>query len=199
MIKTIIFDFGGVVGSDANDWETNFSQVQEITGLSSQELNEIFDEHWSSLKIGKGNVGNFWQNVVGKSKKKIEPEELATIYNSKISINTRVLELVKVLKKRGFILIILSNESKEWMDIKIEKFKLDKFFDKIYCSAYLGISKPSIEIFNYVLRDLRIKASKIIFIDNQINNINIAEKLGIKTILYKNVQQLNEQLKIDLD
>lgn len=45
MIKIVIFDFGGVLGSESDAWERNFRKIVKITGLTPYELDEIFDVH----------------------------------------------------------------------------------------------------------------------------------------------------------
>ncbi len=81
-------------------------------------------------------------------------------------------------------------ESKEGMDFKNEKFELPKLFEKIYCSAYLNMAKPNKDIYKYLIKDADLDLSTTIFIDNQIKNVQTAESLGIKSILFENLEQL---------
>jgi len=53
VFKTIIFDYGGVLGSDANEWETTFRKIPQVAELSSQKIQNIFEKHWLKLKLGK--------------------------------------------------------------------------------------------------------------------------------------------------
>ncbi len=194
MIKLIIFDFGGVLGSEAHAWETNFREILDLTGLTPKEIHKILSNHWPNLKTGKEKVAIFWKDVYKQSKNKITKGKLEKIYNSQISINKPVLNLAKQLKDRGFNLVILANASKEWINIKIKKFHLNKIFTKIYSSSSLGFGKPKPEAFTYVLNDLKVKAADVVFIDNQKNNIKTAKKLGIRSILFKNLKQLKKDL-----
>lgn len=194
MIKTIIFDFGGVLGSEAHTWESNFKEIVSLTGMSPREIQAIFERHWPKLKIGKEKAEPFWKDVATQAKIRVGAKELEKVYSSKISLNKAVLELAENLKKRNFRLAILANESKEWMNIKIKKFHLKSIFDKIYCSAFLGVAKPSTEIFEYVLNDLCVSGENIVFIDNQRNNVRAAKELGIKGILFQNLTQTEKDL-----
>lgn len=194
MIKVLIFDFGGVLGPDSDDWNHSFQKVLLQTGLIFEEIQEVFGLHWPKLKVGQEATRNFWKDVAKISKDKILPEALEKIYFSGMRVNRLILNLVKKYKNKGLKLVILSNEAKNWMDEKVKRFLLRKIFEKIYCSADLGIGKPNKEIFNYLLKDLKIKPNEAVFVDNQEPNIEVARSLGIKSILFKNFEQLEKDL-----
>lgn len=132
--------------------------------------------------------------MVIKAKKNISIDTIENSYLKGITINENVLNIAKELKKKGYKIYILSNEAREWMEYKIRKFKLDKIFEKVYCSAFLGISKPDPEIFKKVLSELKIGPQDILFIDNQEKNIEVAKSLGIKTILFTSPESFNISL-----
>ena len=56
------------------------------------------------------------------------------------------------------------------------------FFDKVYLSHRVGMRKPSAEIFNRILDENGFKAEHTLFIDDSIQHIEAAEKLGIEVI-----------------
>ena len=174
MIRTIIFDFGGVLGSDADAWETNFERILEITRISLIQMNQIYKSHSLKLNLGKQELSDLWKVVCKQSKKDIKITNLQKIYESNISINRDVLNLAIELKHKGFNMEILSNESKDGMKIKTKKFNLDKIFSNIYCSAFLGMAKPDQKIFEYALNDLRIGGGEAVFIDDRKENIRSA-------------------------
>ncbi|MBI3397553.1 HAD-IA family hydrolase [Candidatus Woesebacteria bacterium] len=199
MIKVIAFDFGEVLGPDADAFSTNFKYLLKSTGLTPEELQSIFNKHWPDLKIGRKKTLTFWQDVSKKSKNSISPRELENYYLENIAIYPKVFKLAEDLYKRGFILVLLSNETKEWMDFKIRKFKEFGIFTKIYCSAYIKVGKPDKEIFTYVLKDLNIKPPELLFIDNQENNISVTSKMGINSILFKTPGNLKSEINKILD
>lgn len=194
MVKAVIFDFGGVVGSDSDAWDINFLEIKKLTGLSCVQLEKFFIKHWKKLKIGKEDTVDFWKDIITSKNLKIPPEKLEKTYLPKITINNDVLDIVENIKLKGVLVTLLPNTARQWMDFKVKKFKLDQIFDKIYSSAHLGIAKPEPEIFEYALKDLNLAPEEVIFIDNQQNNVNSAKKLGIKAILFVNSQQLNKDL-----
>ncbi|SRR5258708_2102252 len=183
MIKVIAFDYGGVLGTEANAWNTTFKNVLEAGNITIEEINQIWNDHWPKLRVGKEEIDEFWSGN----------EKLRELYNNSITIDEEMLGFTKSLKQ-NYKLVILSNDTKDWMDAKIKRFSLLKTFSKVYCSGNLGVAKPDKEIFEYVLNDLQIEPDELLFIDNQKNNIEAANLLGIKTILFKNKTELISSL-----
>jgi putative hydrolase of the HAD superfamily len=61
---------------------------------------------------------------------------------------------------------------------------LGEFFEKTYLSHEIGRRKPDIEAFEWLLKDAGIKAEETLFIEDSIQHIESANKLGIKTVLW---------------
>lgn len=196
MIKVIAFDYGGVLGCEADDWNSTFRKVLEASGLSFEEMLAIWEKHWLHLRANKGNIMVFWKDAAKKNN--ADPQKLREIYNKSITINKEVFDMAKSLKLK-FKLVILSNDTSDWMEAKIKRFGLLEVFDKVYCSANIGAAKPDAKIFEYVLNDMKIKPEEFLFIDNQENNIEAARKLGINVIYFENMQVLSQQLSKVLD
>jgi putative hydrolase of the HAD superfamily len=63
-------------------------------------------------------------------------------------------------------------------------------FNKIYFSYKIGMRKPSVKIFEYVLKENHLKAKNVLFIDDSIQHINAAQKIGIVTHHLKDSEDL---------
>jgi HAD superfamily hydrolase (TIGR01509 family) len=55
--------------------------------------------------------------------------------------------------------------------------------------------KPNPDIFNYTLIRLKVDSHEAIFIDDRLSNVAAARQLGIKSILYDSMAQLQKELK----
>ncbi len=115
-ITTIIFDFGGVIGSDANSW-TKDNDVVNTTGLSIEEIDTVYFQHWDKLKIGKEDLQEFFEDIQKKSKHAVTIDELRELYHHKILLNNDLFSLAKNLQKE-YPLYILANESFEGLRVK---------------------------------------------------------------------------------
>jgi HAD superfamily hydrolase (TIGR01509 family) len=68
-------------------------------------------------------------------------------------------------------------------------------FEHVYLSHEIGLIKPNRSAYEYVLVKLNVKPEEAIFIDDKEENIRGAEKLGIKSILYQNPDQLKHEIE----
>ena len=197
MIKYIIFDLGGVFVSDAPIFYVNkltdFTEVLEFSGVSREDSEKIWRKHWLKLKLGQESINLFWHDFYKLINNNISLDKIKELYNSKIILDKQVFDFAKKLKN-NYKLLALVNESKSGIKLKIDKFKLNTLFEKIYCSANLNMAKPNPEIFRYVIKDSNLDVNEILFIDNQIKNVNAAKSLGIKSILFVNLEQLKKDL-----
>jgi putative hydrolase of the HAD superfamily len=95
-----------------------------------------------------------------------------------------MIALVAQLKLRlGMIIAIVSNEGRELNAYGIRKFNLDRFVDCFISSCYVHIRKPDADIFRLALDIAQVEASRAVFIDNTPMFVQIAEGLGIQSIL----------------
>jgi putative hydrolase of the HAD superfamily len=96
-----------------------------------------------------------------------------------------MIALVAQLKLRlGMKIAIVSNEGRELNAYRIRKFKLDRFVDCFISSCYVHIRKPDVDIFRLALDIAQVEASQAVFIDNTPMFVQIAQGLGIPSILH---------------
>jgi HAD superfamily hydrolase (TIGR01509 family) len=89
----------------------------------------------------------------------------------------------------------LNDEAREWMNYRIKKFKLKKYFKAFITSAFVGYAKPDKKIYMIMLKKSNCKPNEVIFIDNDFKLVKAARKLGINGIVFRNKKQLINDLK----
>lgn len=93
------------------------------------------------------------------------------------------------LKEHTFY--IASNQSSIRMNYLLEKFPLWKeVFKNIFISCSLGVSKNNPLFFQKILLEIKAEPTDICLIDDDINNISVANRMNIKTILFSGVSSL---------
>lgn len=82
-------------------------------------------------------------------------------------------------------LVIGSNTFQPHVDV-IEKLSENPlgYFDKLYFSHEMGVSKPSLSFFKYILEKENTVGDEAFFVDDREENLKAAKKFGIKTFLY---------------
>jgi putative hydrolase of the HAD superfamily len=106
-----------------------------------------------------------------------------------------MIRLVTRLKLRYRLRIaVVSNESREVNAYRIRKFKLDGFVDCFISSCFVHIRKPDPDIFRLALDIAQAPARQVLYIENTPMFVQIAEGLGIRSILHTDYQSTCAQL-----
>jgi putative hydrolase of the HAD superfamily len=97
----------------------------------------------------------------------------------------KMIDLVAQLKIRyGLKVAVVSNESREVNGYRIRKFRLDRLVDTFISSCFVHIRKPDADIFRFALDIAQAPAQHVVYIENTPMFVQIAEGLGIRSILH---------------
>ncbi len=196
-IQAVIFDFGGVlIGWDPRNLYTRFfpGQPQAMEDF----LAEISFMEWNAQQ-DKGRP--FAEAVASLAKEFPHHAHLINAYkeNWKESITGIIegtVELLKMLKQRGYPLYGLSNWSTETFSIVRHEFEFFNLFDEIILSGEVKLIKPEPEIYELCLQKIGKPANQCLFIDDSEPNIIAANKMGFDTVHFKSPEHLKNELQI---
>ena len=196
MIKAVVFDVGGVLQTRQSKFFTKY--IYKKFQIDKLEFDKTFQKIFPLLTTGKINERSFWKKFIKETKSKIPIPKKSPFENKKyLSLhkkNFKVIEIVKNLKQNKYKLAILSNTISAHAKICRKKGLYD-LFPIVILSNEVGLRKPDPEIYRLVLKKLGTKPVETIFIDDREENTNTADKLGFKTIVFKNAEQLKRALK----
>jgi putative hydrolase of the HAD superfamily len=105
-------------------------------------------------------------------------------------------------KYRIFLLSNTNETHLEWVDgylrqvfgFDIQHFN-QTFFEKAYYSHEIGLRKPNIAIYDWVAKEAQLEPSEILFIDDNTDNIEAAQRAHWQTILLPIGDEIVERLK----
>ena len=164
MIKVIAFDLVGVLVSEK---DIELSEVEEkLERMFGPNLN---DEDYL-IEARK---------IIGK--------DLEVINTTKVLIDklykVKDKEIFKKIKEKNenVKVIIATNHLSFVKDFIKESFNID-YLDDIIISAEIHKIKPNLDFYQYILNKYGIESKELLFLDDNINNINGAQTLGINTI-----------------
>ncbi len=199
-IKLIIFDLEKVL---TPTWREVFD-LPELQHIPRSTIIIFFDDHndlRKELQYGRLTEDEFWTKFIEFTKLDLDVEFLKQSVRKVMIIKPEMINILNSLKK-NYKIVLLSNFSRELADYVIKKYSLDKKFDAMFWSFEKGIKKPLPEAYNQVIRKFNVRPGECLFIDDRERNIEGARMLGIKTILYKNPQELKHEfssMKIKID
>jgi len=106
-----------------------------------------------------------------------------------------MIELLRRLKAEyGLKIFVVSNESRELNAYRISRFKLAGFVDAFISSCFVGLRKPDADIFKLALDIAQTPARQIVYIENTKMFVQIAEGMGIRSILHTDYNSTRAKL-----
>jgi len=192
MIKAIIFDYGEVFDYIESRISNCMETYAKKYGKDPEVLTNTFWENWRKARVNEIPSQKLWDALA----KYLEttPEIIRKEIIDFIGFRPEMIEIAKKLKK-NYKLALLSNQIEDWLGEKIKEHQLDQIFDVIVPSYKAKVAKPDIEIFKSVLQQLNMKPEECLYIDDKEKNIPPAKELGMKTILFKNIEQMKKELQ----
>ena len=188
-ITTLIFDYGDVL--ELGHLAHLSKKIKKKYGISEQKVDEAYLKTYEPHDLGYITTEEFWNRF--SSELNISKKNLNAWWVKGYGLNYPILKKLAKLKgkyKLG-LLSDLSNVLREQVKAQPE-FKI---FDSMHFSSEDHVKKPEMEFYLLLLKDLKSKPEECIYVDDNPKNIEPAKKLGMKTILFKNNEQLNKDLK----
>lgn len=185
----LILDFGGVLMnidySAATRAFANLGVTTQHLAYSQQEQTSLFD----NLETGRITPEEFRTAIRQLSGLDVIDAAIDNAWNAMILDfpATRPDFLKKLRLQKPLYLLSNTNEIhyrcfskriKETTDNKLEEL-----FDKTYYSHQMGMRKPEVEIFEYVLKTHSLNPNKTFFIDDSIQHVEGARKAGLQAFL----------------
>lgn len=203
MIKTIFFDFGGVlIKTPDYRW---ISRWKHLLGLSDhpEVLALIENPHDAPLIkdicLGKVPENQIWS--VMAEKWHVKPELIAYFrrqVSSKRHLNRQMVRLLGGLQE-NYQTAILSNAGDQSRRLMEEVFHLHHYVDEIIISAEEGVIKQDPEIFQIAMQRLEAKPETSLLLDDHLPNILAARAFGMRAIQFINTHQATQMLQHALD
>jgi putative hydrolase of the HAD superfamily len=197
MIKAIVFDFGGVILQHRIDLIPFI--LKQLFPQSLEEANRAWNEHKIALNKGTISSKDMLLQIKKETNATKDVEELlqmwGDIYEREAKdVNFALLELIDKLRKQ--YKVYLFTDTIDVHDAINRNKRIDERFSAVYKSFEEGISKlEGKKAFYYLLKKINLKPEECVYIDDLDFNIESAKQVGIKTILYRNNNQLKLELK----
>ena len=103
--------------------------------------------------------------------------------------------VARELSRTGVRMATLNNESETLNVHRIEKFGLSDIFPVFFSSCWLGVRKPTLQIYHRALGMAQADPRRALFVDDRKQNLAPAGSLGMKTIHFESAEQLRTNLQ----
>jgi putative hydrolase of the HAD superfamily len=194
VITCVFLDIGGVLLTDG--WSLAFRKLaaREFE-LNPEEMENRHQQAWDTYEVGKLSLEEYLNRVVFYQKRLFTRAQFQKFMFVQSRPYPPMIELIRNLKVMyGLKIIAVSNEARELNAHRIRKFKLDAFVDFFISSCYVHIRKPDADIFRLALDMAQVPVRQVVYIENTPMFVQIAEGLGIRSVLHTYYKSTCEEL-----
>ncbi len=202
-IKTIIFDFGGVLIKTPS--LNGMLRWKKFLGIGDEPeiLEMLQNPHDSRLVqdicLGKVPEDYLWQIMAEKWG--VKPQLISSLRRrifSKRYSNRRMVRFLAELQQ-NYQTAILSNAGDQSRRLMEEIYHFDRYVEAIIISAEEGVIKPDHRIFQIAMERLHAKPDSSLFVDDYLVNVQAAREFGMQALQFINnnqtIQAINKLLK----
>jgi putative hydrolase of the HAD superfamily len=193
-IQAILFDFGGVLADEG--FREGLMAIARANGLPEQEFFQKATErvYETGYVVGKTDEASYWADLRQSTGIDGSDQSLRSEILSRFLLRSWMIEVVKALKARGFIVAVLSDQT-QWLDELDLQHGFFQHFDKVFNSYHMGKGKKDPTIFREVVASLNVEPSAALFIDDNPGNVTRAKSEGLHAILYRDKDSFMAELR----
>ena len=105
----------------------------------------------------------------------------------------------KIKEKYNNVKIIIATNHVSFVKNFINKKFNKDYLNDILISAEINKIKPNLDFYNYILEKFKLEPEELLFLDDNIDNVRGAEKLGINTVKVNKDTDLYSEISKFLD
>ncbi len=183
-ITCLFLDIGGVLLTDGWDHHARKRAAAHFK-LELAEMEGRHQLNFDTYEEGKLTLEEYLNRVVFYEKRPFTRAQFRRFMFAQSKPYPQMIEMARKLKaKYGLKIAVVSNEARELNAYRIRKFKLAGFVDAFISSCFVHLRKPDADIFRLALDIAQVPARQVVYIENTPMFVQIAEGLGIPSILH---------------
>lgn len=177
---TILFDMYGVILEESKG---NFIPYtfQHFGKEEHERLLRQFKQEQLFTKAGNGEItSNTFLTMLGYD----NPEyHMRNYIENYLTLDNAFIPFAEKYHTQ-YEFVLLSNDVSEWSSYITDYYRLNQYFKDKIVSGDVKCRKPDKKIYELALEKIQRAPSKCYFIDNSVQNLKVAEELGISPILF---------------
>jgi putative hydrolase of the HAD superfamily len=195
-LRAVVFDYGNVLSLPPDP--AAHAELARITGLSADRLDSLYWAGRPPYDEGKITGLEFWQKLARAAGLNLKPAELEELNELDVRMwvteNPAMLAWQLALKQHGLLTAIVSNMGDTVLEQMQREFNWLSRFDVLVWSYQVRIAKPDPAIYRYALEKLGTQPEETLFIDDRPVNVEAANKMGMKGVVFTTVENLRANL-----
>lgn len=193
-IALVLFDIGGVLGSNGWDREQRAAAVERFH-LDPDDFQYRHEETVGALESGQITLDEYLDVAVFCEPRDFTREDFRAFMFAQSEPWPASIAVASDLARTGVRLATLNNESAALNEYRIDRFGLCDIFPTFFSSCWLGTRKPTHDMYARVLGMTQSRPERTLFVDDRAQNLRPAAALGMNTIQYQSPEQLRNELR----
>jgi len=182
-----MFDMGGVVARNTDV----FPAVYDHLGMTAEQFHTFAGSSLESLLDSAITGDEFWARFSSKCHTPVKEDLFARYFNP--DLDQDVVAIILLLKSSARV-VCGTNVFDSHYEYLLSRGYYD-LFDAVYASNKMGVSKPHAKFYRYILDTEGVRPEDTIFIDDDKTNVRAAEKMDIRSILFKDSEKLRSEIE----
>ncbi|HLG38193.1 MAG TPA: HAD family phosphatase [Chitinophagaceae bacterium] len=185
-IRNVIFDLGGVIlNIDIKRTETALKELG-IDNLSQHLGASHITSFFKEYEAGKIDDTVFIQSIKALSSKALAEEAIIDAWNALLlDFPQQRIDLLQRLKNKYRLFLLSNTNSLHHRRFQQQLYQqtgsyLEDIFEKTYYSHTIGLCKPDVAAFQFVINDNKLLPEETLFVDDTEANMAAAKKVGLQ-------------------
>jgi putative hydrolase of the HAD superfamily len=193
MIKTVVFDFGGVLAEEG--FKEGLKVIGKKNGLDPDDFYAVAGElvYQTGYVTGMADESEFWNAVREKTGITGDDEALRSEILERFILRPDLLRYVEKLRSSGLIPAILSDQT-NWLDEINQKTPFFHYFDYIFNSFKLKKGKRDPSVFTDICSTMGLQPKEVLFADDNIENIKRALGAGLNALHFTDIGSFQREV-----
>lgn len=199
-IDTLFIDIGGVLLTNGWDSKSRKKAIEQF-GLEADEVDALHHLNFDTFELGKMSLDDYVRRVFFHSPRSFSLQQFKDFVYEQSQPFPDMIHMIEELKaiaelknSIGLRVIAVSNEGRELMDYRLEKFNLKSIIDAFVVSSYVHLRKPDEEIYRLALDIAGTHVEHALYLDDRIAFVEVASELGIASLQHTSLEKTKEWL-----
>ena len=193
-IKGLLIDMGGVLLT--NTWDTNMrKEASRVFNYDFEKSDSRHHDVLDSFERGLLSLDEYLTYSVFYEQRPFSRRQYKEYMFAQSQPYPEMIEFIAELKNPDLCVIILSNDARELVEYRINKFNLKRCADIFICSCFAGFRKPAKQIYQLALDAGQLRKEEVLYIEDRAPYVEAASLLGIKGIKHKSYESTKKFLE----
>lgn len=190
-VKLVIFDLGGVIMHGGYlDFLKHYC-LKCMTPMGKKEMFRLERE----VNLGYITENQFYSKIRKIFDVHLSPREMHDLIVKKMQRDRGLIHMIPKLKKAKVALFSNSIGHMAPDVLRLRRLPIRKLFTRVFISSQMHMVKPDALAYRFVLRKMRVKPRQALMVDDRLENIRGARKIGMQGIVYKNSRQFRKAMQ----